>query len=237
LPDQSRPSDSAEKETSLNAAPGSARRLGIGVAVAVAALALAGCAAGQHAPTSNEVPVVDGVSADAGPIALRAVTVAAPTQGSYPADGDATLQLVIVNDGHDPDRLVGVRTPQANEVRLFANAADADAAGAAAPTSSASAEPSSSAATPSPTESTSAPAPSTLESLDLPAGRAVSIGYSPDLAVIQLHGLTSALFPAESFPITFQFAGAGTVTFTVAVHLAPGPSTTPTENIKLTADA
>jgi len=231
LPDQSRPSDSAEKETSLNAAPGSARRLGIGVAVA--ALALAGCAAGQHAPTSNEVPVVDGVSADAGPIALRAVTVAAPTQGSYPADGDATLQLVIVNDGHDPDKLVGVRTAQANEVRLFANAADADAASATAPSSSASAEPPSSAAS-----SPSSPsAPSALESLDLPAGRAVSIGYSPDLAVIQLHGLTSALFPAESFPITFQFAGAGTVTFTVAVHLAPGPSTTPTENISLTGDA
>jgi len=230
LPDQPRPSDSAEKETSLNAAPGSARRLGIGVAVAVAALALAGCAAGQHAPTSNEVPVVDGVSADAGPIALRAVTVAAPTQGSYPADGDATLQLVIVNDGHDPDKLVGVRTPQANEVRLFANAADADAASTAAPSSSASAEPSSSAAS-------SPSAPSALESLDLPAGRAVSIGYSPDLAVIQLHGLTSALFPAESFPITFQFAGAGTVTFTVAVHLAPGPSTTPTANVVLTGDA
>jgi copper(I)-binding protein len=174
--------------------------------------------------------VVDGVSADAGPIALRAVTVAAPTQGSYPADGDATLQLVIVNDGHDPDKLVGVRTAQANEVRLFANAADADAASAAAPSSSASAEPSSSAAS-------SPSAPSSLESLDLPAGRAVSIGYSPDLAVIQLHGLTSPLFPAESFPITFQFAGAGSVTFTVAVHLAPGPSTTPTENIKLTGDA
>ncbi len=217
----------------MNAAPGSARRLGIGVAVVTAALALAGCAAGQHAPTSNEVPVVDGVSADAGPIALRAVTVAAPTQGSYPADGDATLQLVIVNDGHDPDKLVGVRTAQANEVRLFANAADADAASAAAPSSSASAEPPSSAA-PSPS---SPSAPSALESLDLPAGRAVSIGYSPDLAVIQLHGLTSALFPAESFPITFQFAGAGTVTFTVAVHLAPGPSTTPTENISLTGDA
>jgi copper(I)-binding protein len=232
LPDQSRPSDSAEKETSLNAAPGSARRLGIGVAVAVAALAFAGCAAGQHAPTSNEVPVVDGVSADAGPIALRAVTVAAPTQGSYPADGDATLQLVIVNDGHDPDRLVGVRTAQANEVRLFANAAEA--ASAAAPSSSASAEPSSG---PSSSAASSPSAPSTLESLDLPAGRAVSIGYSPDLAVIQLHGLTSALFPAESFPITFQFAGAGTVTFTVAVHLAPGPSTTPTEDISLTADA
>lgn len=223
----------------MNAAPASARRLGIGVAAAMAALALAGCAAGQHAPTSEEVPVVDGVSADVGPIALRAVTVAPPTQGSYPADGDATLQLVIVNDGHTPDRLVGVRTPQANEVRLFANAAAADIASTAAPSSSASAEPSpSESATPSPTESTSAaPAPSTLESLDLPAGRAVSIGYSPDLAVIQLHGLTSALFPAETFPITFQFAGAGTVTFTIAVHLAPGPSTTPTENIKLTADA
>ncbi len=174
----------------MNAAPGSARRLGIGVVVAVAALTLAGCAAGQHAPMAEEVPVVDGVSADAGPIALRAVTVAAPTNGSYPADGDATLQLVIVNDGHTPDKLVGVRTAQANEVRLFANATDA--ASAAAPSSSASAEPSSSApATPSPTQSTSAaPVPSALESLDLPAG-----------------------------------------------HLAPGPSTTPTETISPTAPA
>jgi copper(I)-binding protein len=219
----------------LNAAPGSARRLYIGVAAAVAALTLAGCAAGQHSPTAQEVPVVDGVSADAGPIALRAVTVAAPAEGSYPADGDARLQLVIVNDGHSPDRLVGVSTAQANEVQLFANVTEADAASAPAPSASAPASPGASSSSPEP--SSSAPAPSSLEALDLPPGRAVSIGYAPDLPVIQLHGLTSALFPAESFPITFQFAGAGAVTFTVSVHLAPGPSTTPTEDIKLTSDA
>jgi len=73
-------------------------------------------------------------------------------------------------------------------------------------------------------------------SLELPAGRATSIGYTPELPVIQLQSLTRALFPSQAFPITFQFAKAGSVTFTMAVHLAPGPATTPSIDIAPTAE-
>ncbi|HZE51599.1 MAG TPA: hypothetical protein VE074_18630, partial [Jatrophihabitantaceae bacterium] len=83
-----------------------------------------------------------------------------------------------------------------------------------------------------PTE-TAAP---TLSAIELPAGRATSIGYTPELPVIQLQSLTRALFPSQAFPITFQFAKAGSVTFTMAVHLAPGPATTPSIDIAPTAE-
>jgi copper(I)-binding protein len=222
----------------VNAALRSARRLGIGVVVAVAALTLAGCAAGQHAPTAEEVPVVDGVSADVGAIALRAVTVAPPDNGSYPSGGDAHLQLVMVNDGQSPDNLVGVQTAKANQVLFFGNEAAApvsSVSGTQSTTPSDTATPSAPTSTPTPTPTESSAASGTLDSIELPPGRAVSIGYAPDLPVIQLRGLTSALYPAESFPITFQFERAGTVTFTVAVHLTPGPSSTPTLNISPTA--
>lgn len=218
------------------------RRIGIGVAVAAGALlALGGCAAGQHAQTAVEVPVVDGVSANAGPIALRAVTVAPPTDKSYPEGGDATLQLVIVNDSLTDDQLTKVSTPVAAGVRMFADQADATFTPLPSPTessSTASGTPSGTGSTPSGTESTtpSTTAAPTLRAISLPAGRAVSIGYTPDLPVIQLHGLSRELFPAQAFPITFQFAKSGSVTFTVAVHIAPGPSSTPSIDIAPTAE-
>jgi copper(I)-binding protein len=201
--------------------------------------------------------VVDGVSANAGPIALRGVTVAAPTDGSYPKGSDATLQLVIVNDSTSADKLVGVTSPVATEVRLFASAADASLAAesgsAATPSSSGSSVPSSpvpgSSAPASSAPGSSVPgssvpgettpggtAPATVESINLPGGRAQSIGYTPDLPVIQLHALTQQLFPAQTLPITFQFANAGSVTFTIAVHLAAGPATRPSIDVAPTAE-
>jgi copper(I)-binding protein len=232
------------------------RRIAVGVAAAAAALlVLGGCAAGQRAQTAEQTPVVDGVSANAGPIALRAVTVTAPTDDNYAEGGDATLQLVIVNDSRTDDELTGVATPEAPEVRLFANQADAastpslsssstgstsetpSATGSTSPsptaaTGSTSETPSATGSTsPSPTAATTRSGPATLMSIALPAGRAVSVGYTPDLPVIQLHGLTRQLFPAQTFPITFTFGKAGAVTFTVAVHLAPGPSATPSIDI------
>ncbi len=229
----------------MNAAPGSTRRIGIGIgALAVAALTLTGCAAGQRAQTAAEVPVVDGVSANAGPIALRAVTVAAPPNGSFPVNGDAPMQLVIVNGGKIDDKLIGVSTIQASQVLLFASSPNPVTPGAtqsesASGTDSSSPPASSDTALPTETASTpgasSPPAAATIPSINLPVGRATSIGYTPDLPQIQLHGLASRLFPAETFPITFQFAIAGSVTFTVAVHLTTGPSSTPTMDISPTA--
>jgi periplasmic copper chaperone A len=173
------------------------RRILVGVAVATGALlALGGCAAGQRAQTAEETPVVDGVVADAGAMALRAVAVAAPPSGgSYAKGGDAPLQLVIVNNSRNDDRLVRVTTPAAADVQL------------------------------SPT------------TLNVPALQARSIGFTDSEPAIQLHNLTQQLFPAQSFPITFQFAAAGSVTFSIAVHLAAGPPSTPSINVSPTVES
>lgn len=129
--------------------------------------------------------MVDGVAADAGPVALRAVAVAPPNAGSWAKGGDAPLQLVIVNNSRNSDQLTSVTTPVASQVQL------------------------------SPT------------TLNLPGGQARPVGYSASMPSIELHNLSQPLFPAQSFPITFHFANAGSVTFSIAVHLAPGPSSTP----------
>ncbi|HEY3632593.1 MAG TPA: hypothetical protein VGL21_16940 [Jatrophihabitantaceae bacterium] len=226
-----------------------------------ALLALGGCAAGQHAQTANEIPVVDGVSAQAGSIALRAVTVTPPSENNYAAGSDATLELIIVNQGRTEDQLVGVSTPVADQVRLFANQADSTFTPPPTPTTSASDTASGTASgtgtgtptdtgTGTPTDtgtptgtgatgtgsgtSTAPPAPPTVKSIDLPAGDHTLIGYEPDQKVIQLHGLTKQLFPAQTFPITFTFEHGGSVTFTVAVHLASPPASRPSVDISPT---
>ena len=183
-------------------------RVGVAAAAAGALLALGGCAAGEHAQTAEETPVIDGVAADAGPMALRAVAVTPPAGGSYAKGGNAPLQLVIVNDSTATDQLVRVTTPVASDVRLFANAAAA----------------------------TDTTAPAAPQSLSFPRGQATSIGFADSEPVIQLQKLTQQLFPAQSFPITFEFATAGSVTFSIAVHLVPGPSSTPTLNVSPTAE-
>ena len=215
------------------------RRVGVGAALAVGALlVIGGCAAGQDAQTAEETPVVDGVSANVGDIALRAVTVAPPPDRNYARGSDATLQLVIVNGGSTDDQLTGVATPAATEVRMFANAAAAPGATSGSPGSTASTTPSGTPSSPGTTTSappTSSPAssspPATISRVNLPAGQAVPFGYSPDQPVIQLHNLTEQLFPAQTIPLTFQFGNSGTVTFTAAVHLTEGPSTTPTVDV------
>lgn len=244
------------------------RRIVIAVAVAAGALlALGGCAAGQHAQTAEETPVVDGVAGNAGPIALRALTVAPPTNNSFPKGGEATLQLVIVNQSLQPDQLARVTTPAAGQVRFLANgsglsatsspggspagAGGATTGGATAGTTGGT--PGGTTTTPSggtstPTAGGTTPGTATataggtspaagraLSTINLPPGRAVSIGFSTDEPVIQLQQLTQQLFPAQTLPVTFEFAHSGSITLTVAVHLAPPPASTPTVNISPTA--
>jgi copper(I)-binding protein len=63
-----------------------------------------------------------------------------------------------------------------------------------------------------------------LTSLDVPAESSVQIGLSGQNIVFQLTGLTKALFPGTSVPITFSFAKAGSVTVQVPVQLTTLPS-------------
>jgi hypothetical protein len=66
---------------------------------ALTLLLATGCGAGKNAPTSTEVPAIQGVDADAGPIALRNLLI--PYQaGGYPAGSDVPLVVRMYNSDH-----------------------------------------------------------------------------------------------------------------------------------------
>lgn len=94
------------------------RRLAIGAALLVGALA--GCGTGQVTQTADQESAVNGASGRIGSIAVRDAMIALPPEGEseYPAGASAPMTLVIVNVGELPDRLVGVETLVAREVRV-----------------------------------------------------------------------------------------------------------------------
>lgn len=97
----------------------SALRRSAGLIAAVAALFLAaGCGAGQTAQTTLLRPSIDGVNGQAGEIAIRNARVEFPPDGTAPLGGSATLAVTLVNDGRQPDQLVGVSTPVSGLVKM-----------------------------------------------------------------------------------------------------------------------
>src|SRR5215469_14182056 len=89
--------------------------VGLGLAVV-----LAGCGAGQITQTDTQQSAVNGANANAGPIALRDVQLAAPgtAQDAYQPGSDAVLVATIVNTGLTPDTLLKVSTPAADDVLI-----------------------------------------------------------------------------------------------------------------------
>ncbi|WP_439662826.1 hypothetical protein ACSHWB_16080 [Lentzea sp. HUAS TT2] len=74
-------------------------------------LVAVGCSAGQVTQTDTQVAAVDGASGNAGPIAVRNVMLAFPSDGNRYADGaDAPLTFVIANTGATPDKLLSVKS-------------------------------------------------------------------------------------------------------------------------------
>jgi copper(I)-binding protein len=220
-----------------------AKPIALLVALIGAVVLLAGCAAGQRAQTAIETPVLDGVGANVGSIDLRALTIANPASGSYPSGGTATLQLYIVNNGA-ADQLVSVSSPSAKSAKLFLSTTDefplptptatgAKTSTSATGTNTSAAASSSTAPTTSAAPTTSSPAPSTSAStapvmIAIPAGETTIVGVVTTQPQITLSGLTTALYPAMSIPITFTFANAGSVTVMVSVHLSTGTVNAPT---------
>jgi hypothetical protein len=139
----------------VNAEPVTVRRLGIGFAVAVALLTSA-CAAGQQAQTADERATEAGTEATLGSIGLRGLLIDAPagTTPYYRPGSDASVKLVIVNSGNQPDRLTGITSSAFGDWGAFATPAEADAVEAANQTP---ATPTSSAASTSAGVRTSAP--------------------------------------------------------------------------------
>jgi hypothetical protein len=220
-----------------------ARRIGA-LAVAVAALvALTSCGAGQVARTADQTPAIDGVTANIGPINLRAVAIVAPPNGSYPKGGDAPLQLVVVNMGMQSDTLTRLTSDVAASSSFYSSGTPASAAASpsggtsGATTSSASSSGTASSPTSSGSATSSPSGAATLTGIQIAGGQMVRIGMSDTDKAIVLNGLTQQVFPAESFKMTFSFQNAGSQTFAVAVHLGSPPSNRPTEEIAPTAEA
>jgi copper(I)-binding protein len=219
-----------------SAAP-TARRTAL-VAVGLA-LAVAGCSAGQLAQTASVQSTVDGASGQAGPIALRDISIAYPTSGRYQQGDSGRLEFVAVNSGNRPDRLLAIRTDAAGSVSSGAGSASPSATasqtGAATETptggaTSTSGSGGSATGTPAPTGAAGSPTasatptaagPAALTPVTLPAQTAVTFGA--DGEVVMLVGLTRPLFPAEAVQITFAFEQAGEVTINVPVAVPVSP--------------
>ncbi|MFD4643843.1 hypothetical protein ACFWN2_41495 [Lentzea sp. NPDC058436] len=74
-------------------------------------LVAVGCSAGQVTQTDTQVAAVDGASGNAGPIAVRNVMLAFPSDGNRYHDGeDAPLTFVIANSGETPDKLLSIKS-------------------------------------------------------------------------------------------------------------------------------
>jgi copper(I)-binding protein len=99
------------------------RRTSTLLAAGLLPLALAGtaCGAGLHAPTYQVRTTQDSVSASAGDLALRDVSILPPENGAavLSAGKDALATLTIGNDGNEADRLVQVTSPAAASVDLI----------------------------------------------------------------------------------------------------------------------
>lgn len=85
---------------------------------AVAAMALSACSAGQITETDSKPPVITGIDANAGDIALRDMAVAFPGTQGYEEGDNAPLRLFLSNIGQSPDALVGVSVEGAEGITI-----------------------------------------------------------------------------------------------------------------------
>jgi copper(I)-binding protein len=94
----------------------------LAAAALVAAAVLTGCGAGQVASTATQVSNTTGGNAQVGPLALRTVAIAfdgAVEDGAvYRRGEDAPLNMTVVNEAGETDRLVSASTPLAESVEI-----------------------------------------------------------------------------------------------------------------------
>ena len=85
-------------------------------------LSLTGCGAGLEAQTYQKRIVGDATNVDLGTLAVRNISVSPPTNGrTYEAGGEARGVFTVANSGTEPDVLLGVTSPEADEVVVTTN--------------------------------------------------------------------------------------------------------------------
>ena len=180
------------------------------LAVLAVLVLVAGCAAGQRAPTSEEISTTDGVNANIGAMEVRNLGLAAPpTNVGYSAGDTAQLVFAMINSGPADDQLISVTSPVAG---------------------SASSSPVAAVATPATTPSQSQQ--QAFTPISAPPGELVPVGYGSPAATVTLVGLTQPLISGQTLVVTLGFRDAGTKTIQIPVRLGEGASSTPTVNVE-----
>jgi copper(I)-binding protein len=219
-----------EENPTVSRAPhNSNRRLRIAavsmVAGLVAVLGLTGCGAGRDTQTDSVQPAVNGTLGQIGPILIRDAQLGIPPDGAFPSGGSAPLVLTIVNTGSTDDELVEVTSPVATGVQISGDrmvlarralqvGTPDQAVAASSPATVTRTAPSSSSA---PSSSTGPARPTTSRAPE-------DIGK----ATIVLPGLTEPLRAGKTYPVTFVFRLAGSITLQlpIATPITPRPKPT-----------
>jgi copper(I)-binding protein len=203
-----------------------------GLAGLVIMLVVAGCGAGQNTQTDSMPPAVNGAQGQAGPIAIRDARFAVPDRGVYPAGTSAELVLTIVNTGPTDDELTEVTSPVADEVQISGDrilvarrAVQVTGGGAATPPSSSSSVAPTSTRPTSSSVSVSASGSSTARPTSTSS---VSPPVELGKATVVLKGLNTPLYSGKTYPVTFVFRNAGSVTIELPIANPPSARPEPT---------
>ncbi|MFC6015434.1 hypothetical protein ACFP2T_04380 [Plantactinospora solaniradicis] len=215
---------------------------------AATTLLLSGCGAGQIAETAAKVPTSVGANAQSpdNTFKVRNLSIDYLSVEGYRAGENAALNVALYNDSGQPVTVTivpdgaravvltgpsaaptpgGTVSPSPSAATTSGSPSPATTSGSPEPGGSASATPSEGAAaspTPTPTPTQEAAA-----EIRIPAGGFVVLNKTVG-SWLQLAGLTEALPPGGSVPLTFDFGGTKVqVNAPVAVPLTPAPTGAP----------
>lgn len=153
-----------------------------------AALVLSGCSAGAVTQTDTTVSSVGGSEGQVGQIALRNITMDPGSAVTVPTGATITLAGTFVNQGLADDQLLSVSTPYASQVR-------------------------SEGTTTIPGDA----ATQMVGSQPGPVGKPSPTQPNGTMR-ITLAGVTQVLHAGPTYPVTFTFAKAGSITLPVSVQ-------------------
>lgn len=195
-------------------------RSGLLAGVLVGALALTGCGAGQIAGTAEQVAAVNGSNAAVGPIAVRDAVIVYGEQAEggavYARGSDAPLNLFVINEGEEADRLVSASSPWASSVTISGVTEIPAGRSIAVEGEPAAAEPPAAGTRSPSTGPTTNPAPTSA-----PAPQ--ESGAEAEGMQILLTGLLDDIRAGLSYDVTLVFERAGEVTINVPVGATEEP--------------
>jgi copper(I)-binding protein len=199
--------------------------LGVGLASLLLAFVGAGCSSGQNAQTEVE-PAVNGTNGQAGPIAIRNAQFGLPEHGNYAAGSEAALIVAIANTGSAEDSLLEVTSPVAEEPAKITGDRNLGSGRALLVGMSEKGFMSPSSSVPPSTTRPSTSVSGTASQTASPTPTAEPIEFGK--ATIVFERLANPMAAGKTYPVTFVFRNAGSITLDVPIAVPTTPRAEPT---------